>query len=291
MEHGSVTLAAETLFLTQSATSKNILKLEEELGVLLFDRTAGRMTPTSFGLALAHHARVLNDKSANARHEIEMLRRGAYGTLNIGAGPSWSVVFLPKAIRRLQMKKPGVRVRSISNAIGRLVPQLLSGEIDLICATLDFPDHEDIEKLQLVEGSYVIMAHQDHPLHRKSSIELAELLDYPWVGFSDDMFVNRRIADFFMANGLTVPRPDVEVSNLGAMFAVAQTEDMLVAASSLTLPHAQYFGLSPIPVQAKVWTFPAGLAFRKKQSSPLVEAMIEELKEETAGFSKLITGK
>ncbi len=286
MEYGSVTLAAEVLCLTQSATSKNILKLEDELGVQLFDRSTGGMTPTTYGITLAQHARIINDASANARSEIESLRRGGYGTLKIGSGPMWSVVLLPQAIQRLQSRLPGVRIRSTSGVIDTLVPQLLKSEIDLICAALDFPDHGDIEKHHLFEVEYVVMARNEHPLHQRKILSVEELLAYPWIGLTNDLVANRHFSQFFTANGMSPPRVDVEVSSLGSMLAIARTGDFLFGAASPIVDHASELGLSRVAADAHFWRFRAGIACRRNHDSPLVTQMIELLQEATAGIGR-----
>lgn len=284
VEYGSVTLASKVLCLTQSATSKNILKLEETLGVPLFDRSAGGMTPTTYGLTLARHARLIVDESSNARNEIESLKRGGYGTLKIGSGPMWSVVMLPDAIRRLLQARPGARIRSTSGVIDTLVPQLLKGEIDLICAALDFPDHDEIDKHALFEVEYVVMARNGHPLHSQPSVAVEDLLDYRWLGLTNDLVANHRFMQFFAANGIRQPQIDVEVSSLGSMLALAQTDDFLFGAASPIDEHAGRLGLSRVRVDARFWTFQAGLACRRNHGSPLVTEMIALLDEAAAPF-------
>ena len=284
VEYGSVTLASKVLCLTQSATSKNILKLEEALGVPLFDRSAGGMTPTTYGLTLARHARLVIDEMSSARSEIESLKRGGYGTLKIGSGPMWSVFLLPDAIRRLLQNRPGARIWSNSGVIDTLVPQLLKGEIDLICAALDFPDHSEIEKHFLFDAEYVVMARDEHPLHRQSSVSVAELLDFPWIGLTNDLVANRRFLQPFIANGLKLPQVDVEVSSLGSMMAIAQTGDFLFGAAGPIADHARGMGLSRVRVDADFWLFEAGIACRRNHVSPLAAEMITLLKDASAQY-------
>jgi DNA-binding transcriptional LysR family regulator len=283
-EYGSVTLASRVLCLTQSATSKNILKLEDALGVPLFDRSSGGMTPTTFGLTLARHARLVISEMSSARSEIESLKRGGYGTLKIGSGPMWSVFLLPDAIRSLLQSRPGARIWSTSGVIDTLVPQLLKSEIDLICAALDFPDHSEIEKHHLFDVEYVVMARNEHPLHQKSSIGVEELLEYPWIGLTNDLVANRRFMQFFIAAGLKLPQADVEVSSLGSMLAIAQTGDFLFGAASPIAEHAHRLGLSRVRVDANFWLFQAGIACRRNHASPLVSEMIALLKDASTRY-------
>ena len=284
VEYGSVTLASRVLCLTQSATSKNILKLEENLGVALFDRGSGGMTPTTYGLTLARHARLVIGEMSNARSEIESLKRGGYGTLRIGSGPMWSVFLLPDAICRLLRNRPGARISSTSGVIDTLVPQLLKGEIDLICSAQDFPDHNELEKHHLFDIEYLVMARNDHPLHRKSSIGVEELLAYPWIGLANDLVANRRLTQFFVANGLNAPQVDVELSSLGSMLAVAQTGNFLFGAASPIAAHAHQLGLSPIRIDANFWLFQAGITCRRNHASALVSEMINLLKDASAEY-------
>jgi DNA-binding transcriptional LysR family regulator len=96
LEHGRLTTAADELCVTQPALSKSLRRLEDELGVPLFQRTPSGMVPTTYGITLGRRARLIQLESLSARTELQMLREGGFGSITIGIGPLWSVYALPR---------------------------------------------------------------------------------------------------------------------------------------------------------------------------------------------------
>ena len=278
LEHQNVTLASEVLCITQSATSKSILKLEEDLGVPLFSRTASGMQPTIYGLTLAKYAHQIGIASRRAVEEIETIRHGGFGTLAVGAGPMWSVYLLPDAIRALHRQRPGVRIHTIAGVIDTMVPQLLKGQFDIICASLDFPEHEDIVRVPLLDVEYVILASRDHPLCAMDKVLPSDLLEFPWAGLADDHVPARRVAQFFSTNGLPAPTPTIEASSLGALLSILRGSDFIAGVSSTIVTHAAQLGLAPVPIKASFWRFKAGVAYRRDCKQPMVEELVIELR-------------
>lgn len=278
LEHQNVTLAAEVLCITQSATSKSILKLEEDLGVPLFHRTASGMQPTIYGLTLAKYAHQISIASRRAQEEIETIRHGGFGTLAVGAGPMWSVYLLPDAIRALHQKRPGVRIHTIAGVIDTMVPQLLKGDFDIICSSLDFPEHEEIVREPLFDLEYVIIASRNHPLCKMDKVLPGDLLGFPWAGLADDHVPARRVAQFFSANDMLAPTPTIEASSLGALLSIVRESDFLAGVSSTIVAHAEQLGLARVPIKASFWRFKAGVAYRRDCKQPMVQELVVELR-------------
>ena len=285
LEHQNVTLASEVLCLTQSATSKSILKLEEDLGVPLFDRTANGMQPTIYGLTLAKYAHQIGIASRRAQEEIETIRHGGFGTLAIGAGPMWSVYLLPDAIRALHKKRPGVRVHTVAGVIDTMVPQLLKGQFDIICTALDFPEHEEIVREPLFDVEYVILASNDHPLCKKDKVLLSDLLSFPWAGLAEDHVPAQRVAQLFSANGMVAPIPTIETSSLGALLSIVRGSDFLAGVSSTIVTHAKQLGLTRLPIAASFWRFKAGVAYRRDCKQAMVQELAAELRNAVSDLS------
>lgn len=279
MQHRNITAAAATLHMTQPALSKNIHRLEQELGVPLFERRAGGVVPTRFGHALAHRARLIEQEFEHARDEVEAMKHGASGTVRVGAGPLWTVRYLPQAIVRLRRQQPDARIRLTSGVLDTLVPQLLEGELDLVCAALDFPDHPEIVKEFLFDVEHVVLARDDHPLATNPVVQPGELLAYPWVALTDDYVGTTRIASYFSANGLDQPFIAVESGTLDGVLAVLREGDFVASVSAPLAPWAKALGLRSLPVTGTFWRFRAGVAYRRTtQRAPLANALIAQIK-------------
>jgi DNA-binding transcriptional LysR family regulator len=276
MDTRNVTLASEVLCQTQSATSKSILKLEEEIGAPLFEREISGMVPTVYGLTLARFARQMDLESRRARAEVAALKHGGYGSLNVGAGPMWSVHLLPDVAASFHRSHPGVKVRTNAGVLDTMVPDLLKGNLDVICCAMDFPDHPDIHKEPLIDVDYIVVARNRHPLFELDIVIPEHLLDYPWVGFIDDLTANRRVTQFFITHGMESPNFAVEAPSLGAILGLVGAGDFIAGLSSTVLPHARKLGLEAVPVRASFWQFKAGVAFRQDNPHPLVNALVRQ---------------
>ena len=102
--------AADELGLTQSALTRSIQKLEEELGATLFDRTTHYVRPTSDADRLIRSARDVIAASANLEQEARGLGQPTGGTVAVGSGPYPLQPLLTDAIARFAEMHPGVRV-------------------------------------------------------------------------------------------------------------------------------------------------------------------------------------
>jgi DNA-binding transcriptional LysR family regulator len=243
--------------------------------VPLFERDSSGMVPTIFGLALARYARQMELESRHARAEIALLKSGGFGTLNIGTGPMWSVHLLPTVAASFQRLHKGVRLRTSGGVLDTMVPDLLKGNLDLICASMDFPDHPNIQKVPLFDVEYIVVARAGHALFDADIVTPEDLLDYPWVGFTDDLTANQRVAQFFVINGMQPPLFAVEAPSLGAILAIAAAGDYVAGLSSSVLPHARRLGLEAVPVQANFWHFKAGVAFLRDNPQPRIRELVE----------------
>lgn len=130
---GGVTRAAGYLNLTQSAVSMQIKRLEESIGVRLFDRSTRSVTLTPSGEQLVGYARRMLDLND------EVCRRLAEASFEgeIGLGVPHDIVYpaIPEVLRQFAAMFPNVRVRLISSLTRVLKPQLERGELDIILTT------------------------------------------------------------------------------------------------------------------------------------------------------------
>lgn len=100
IKHGSVSRAANSLFITQSAVSKLISALEEDVELTLFERRSGRLQPTPAALKLYEHSdRVFTELSQLGR-EIKLLKNEAPASFQLGFCLYWPVAIRQKCVKR-----------------------------------------------------------------------------------------------------------------------------------------------------------------------------------------------
>ena len=176
---GSFTAAAKSLRYTQSAVSRQIAVLEDELGVALFDRGARGVRLTEEGRTLLTHAEAVLDRLDVARREIAALRELDGGRLRIGAFPTAGAVLVPDAMVAFQKDFPSVELSFSDGLSGRLADRLRAGELDVVVlgAALDGATH-------LLDDPLFVALPQKHRLVGRKSVRLAELSAERWIAGS-----------------------------------------------------------------------------------------------------------
>jgi DNA-binding transcriptional LysR family regulator len=274
LDHRKLTTAAEKLCITQPALSKNLQRLEHELGVQLFRRTSSGMVPTTYGVILGRRARQIFLESLAARSEVQSMREGGYGSIVIGTGPMWSVHAFPSLVAEFIRDQPKTHIKMISGVLDTLLPQLLKGEIDIAMTSLDFPDHPDLIKEHIVDTQHAILANSRHPLALPKKNAPRDLLDYPFAGLADDYVGISHFEQFFASHGLQFPGLTVESNSLATLFSLMTSGDFLV---SLTTPVAFYckqMGIAPIDLSGSLWQFSAGAIYRRDSKRSALAASI-----------------
>ena len=181
MEKGSLGRAAAALNVSQPALTKSIQRLEERLGVQLFSRESKGMRATLYGEALRPHAYGILASTEQAVRDIESMRSGTRGTVNIACGPLNSREILAYAVVRLLREHPLIRV-NVHTAIADHTPGLLDGRYEFIVTQLPLGSRmSGLMQRELVKDRISVIARADHPLARQSKVTVRDLLRYKWV--------------------------------------------------------------------------------------------------------------
>jgi DNA-binding transcriptional LysR family regulator len=280
----SISRAAEALHLTQPALSKSIKQLEERLGVPLFERwpTGVRLTP--FGEVLARRGQHIDREISYALTELQDLQGGATGAIRIGAGLIWSALFLPRVIARYQAEHPGIQIQLHSGVIDTLVPALKNGDLDIVCTTLDFPDHGEIAKEHLIEVCHGVFASKHHPLACRDVVDVHDLAAYGWIALKNDYVGNNRLAAFFGGSGLGPTNVRVETNADMSILALLGASNHLGSLPVLLSDTARGLGVVQLPVKgARMWVSGAGVAYRQTgYPTPAINAFLDMLRESFA---------
>ena len=175
---GSITLAAQKLFLSQPSVTLQIQAMERELGVTVFERRGPVLKLTPDGEALYTLSKPLVE-GIDSLQENFAAHSGKLdsGELNIGAGESTILYILPEAVRRFVSAYPRIRLK-IHNETGRDgLKMLRADEIDLVVGSmLDVPD--DITYQPVVTFDPALIVPLDHPLATHPDVTLAEVSKY-----------------------------------------------------------------------------------------------------------------
>jgi DNA-binding transcriptional LysR family regulator len=175
---GTLSRAAEALYLSQPSVSLQLAALEKELGVRLMDRAGRRLQLTREGEVLQALAQPLVD----GFDQLEVDFRGRLsgldaGQLTIAAGASTIQYLLPPLIQRYRQLHPGVRL-TLQNVTGQDgLAQLRSDAVDFaVGSMLDVPN--DIAYEPVYHFDPMLITPLDHPLAQRARIELTDLSPY-----------------------------------------------------------------------------------------------------------------
>jgi DNA-binding transcriptional LysR family regulator len=184
-DSGRFTAAARDLHVAQPSISKQVRKLEAELGAVLLERRKAGIALTDAGATLLPWAkRVLADVDG-ARSEVAGLATLERGRLSVGATPSVSTVLLPRVLASFHGAHPGVRLTVVEAGSRDLVDRLASGDLDLALVILPVPREELFETTPLLREELVLAVSRKHPLAKRKTVRVSELRGVPLVMFRD----------------------------------------------------------------------------------------------------------
>jgi LysR family cyn operon transcriptional activator len=196
------TAAADASFVTQSTLSQQIKQLEEELGMLLFDRVGKQVRLTEAGNVFLVHARQVILDIKKARQAIFELDNMVNGELRIGVTYAFSSLLLP-ALTPFSEKYPGIKLHVEYGTAGALEHKLRVADLDFMVAFHEQEDNVGLEVQPLFSSRIMMVVAKENPLAKLHKISLKELgkleLILPSNGFSsrdelDEIFRKNNIS-------------------------------------------------------------------------------------------------
>ena len=178
-DRGNFTAAAARLHLSQPALSRSIQSLEEELGLILFDRIATGVVPTAAGAAVIEEARGLLAQAEGLKAHAQRLARGETGRVRIGIGPMFAGL-LTDYLRAVWKPAQAVEVQVHILPAERLVARLLADELDFFIADgRAARDHSGIAVERIGDVPVGYHVRPGHPLARSKKISVADMAAFP----------------------------------------------------------------------------------------------------------------
>lgn len=178
----SFSKAAEALYVSQPAVSRQVLLLEQEIGVPLFDRTNQGITITDAG---REFERFFRDTQRQFQELLDRTRNGSEsicGTVNIGCAEAWDLSeFYPALSGFIAEKYPNLTLNLTGLNHDRLFPALHHGEVDVVITMESLlRGHKEISSALLTQRSGLLLFSAHHPLAKKEGLALADFKDDPF---------------------------------------------------------------------------------------------------------------
>ena len=176
---GSFSRAAEKLFITQSALSRSIQNLEDELGGKVLDRIGKRNELTPLGLDVVARARHIVRDAAELKQSAQLLQGGGRSAISVGLGSGPAALLLVPLLK-LAAQTPQMHVSATQGPVELMVQQLRSRQLDAMVVDMRrvVPSTDlNIESLAELRAGFVVRA--GHPLASKKKVCLAEIVNFP----------------------------------------------------------------------------------------------------------------
>jgi len=177
VEEGSVSRAADRVCRTAPAVSIALRKLEEEMGIPLFDRSTrtDHHVTTAGNLLYSYATRILEMRQA-AVTSVKDLILSRRGTLRLGTHESVSLYLLPSILRRFHKLHTDVNIEILCGASEQMLTAIHGGLIDL-AVIADVPDDPGLERQLLVQDELVLITAPKHRLATAKSVAVRDLAD------------------------------------------------------------------------------------------------------------------
>jgi LysR family hydrogen peroxide-inducible transcriptional activator len=166
--------AAERCFVSQPTLSIAVKKLEEELGISLFERSKSRVQATPIGEKIVNQAQLVLEQTSAIKDLATAGKDQLSTPLHVGAIFTIGPYLFPKFIPELQKIAPEMPLFVEESYTATLRQRLRKGELDAIIIALPFTE-ADVVTQALYEESFVVLMPSDHPLAAKTSIDAGDL--------------------------------------------------------------------------------------------------------------------
>ncbi len=174
-DHGHFGKAAEACFITQSTLSTQIKKLEDFLGVTLFDRSLKRVTPTPIGREILQAARNIVEEAERIREVAKHAQDPMSRTIHLGVIPTLGPYYLPHALTLVHKKHPGLRMLLREEMTPQILGHLVDGKLD--AGLLALPVTDDSLRVEpLFYEPFFAALPAGHALAKRDELKVSDIM-------------------------------------------------------------------------------------------------------------------
>lgn len=208
VREGSITRASELLFLSQPAVSAHIKAMEDELGLVLFERTSRGMSPTGHGIKLLAKAEQMLALHREFLDEARRIKGGVSGKIRVGSNRSTSALVMGKLLTRLAETAPDLEVALEYGSSAEILRSLRSGALDAGFYTDDGNQNPELETIEVDRIDIFLAAPRDWS-NDPARPDWQRLARTPWICPASNTCCGRAAEALFERNGF---RPEKLVS-------------------------------------------------------------------------------
>ena len=268
-ENGTVSRAAARLRIAQPALSRQIIDLEAELGITLFDRVSRRLKLTSEGEQLLSRSRALLGYASSLADHAQALKQGDSGTLNVVASPQMIENVFSSFLHRYAKRYPGVQVRLIEGIGDSVLAMVERGEAQLgVIVDEAVPSGADhFGTIPLVPLTYVAAHIASLAPGRGRDIEIRSLAPHPLLVL-DSRHVHRKTFDAACRIARAKPNVVFECSSPHTLLALAEAGHGIAVVPSNVRLHRYSLKAQQITHQRQALSVPFSVFWDRRRAQP-----------------------
>lgn len=194
VETGSFSAAAVEQNISQSSLSKRIIALEEELGVILFDRSKRKVTLTDAGLAFLDHAHSLDAAYQSMLNELHIFKSDT-NILSVATIPVLTQYGITTRIGIFREQNPGIKL-SIHELDGlNILPALAKRRFDLAFVRHNYVDPEMYDSIEVCKDKLLVVVSQKHRHSGKKNLAIQDLKGDNFIVFDNVTMLHKLVLD------------------------------------------------------------------------------------------------
>jgi len=235
---GGYSAAARVLNVAQSALSRTIVEIEQELGTCVLERTTRRVTLTAAGEQLLQNARRVLQEFDAAMSRFQLYKTGHVGIVSLAALSSFASILLPEIISQFRKDKEGVRLILKDGFAEEVVNYVLSGKVEFGVTSLT-RKHETLVWESIVADKLVCICSKKHSFAKKSFIAWEKLNGENFVSFDPSSSVRAWVDRALQRMNITLGAV-TEARDVSTVAGLVSADLGVSVVPSLVLPMMQF---------------------------------------------------
>ena len=271
--------AAAQLHLSQSALSTQIQRIEEALGVRLFDRTTRTVRLTAAGEVFMQQAATLQVAFRDAIAAVSSITSAEQGQVSVAALPSLAARLLPRVLMTYRQAHPHVALKVRDTLSGPAFDLVRAGEVDFALTAAD-PQHADLHYVPLMSDSFLLLIPESHPLAKsRGPLRWADTATAEHVSMVQPSSVRQYTEWAFLQNRIRFT-PAFEAEHLTTIVAMVECGFGVAALPEIAAGAVAQTGIVQRQLIGPVAERSIGLVTSRNRSlSPAAAALVGTLKE------------
>ncbi|QGQ97497.1 LysR family transcriptional regulator [Paenibacillus psychroresistens] len=192
--------ASQILHISQPSLSKMIKGLEDELGIVLFDRSTRRIQLTEEGRIVREHAQIISNDFQNLTNAVSDMTKLKKGKLTLGLPPVIGSSFFPNVLASFHKQYPEIEISLIEEGGKRVEQSIMEGLIDLGIVVLPV-NEQQFELIPLIQRNLCLVLPVQHPMSRKRKVYLKDLKNDPFILFRQEFNLYDRVRSACITEG------------------------------------------------------------------------------------------